>query len=93
MFLYVGENEMNSAVWEEDSWRAWKESSRCSTIVTSDFMYHMNQVPFVWKIYNTDVDMLFVGGMVGVAYDENDKSVAPVFGYGVAEAKINKIER
>jgi hypothetical protein len=47
----------------------------------------MNQVPFTWKMYEYDIKMLFVGGLVGVNVNDTDSALTPVFGYGVMEDK------
>lgn len=50
---------------------------------TSSFPYHLNQVPFVWEYKDYEINMLFVGGLVGVKKSK-DQTLTPVFGYGVA---------
>jgi hypothetical protein len=44
---------------------------------------NLNQVPFKWNLLNKEYDMLFVGGLFGIRYNETDKSLRPIFGYSV----------
>ena len=48
----------------------------------------MNQVPFVWDYFGTEIKMLFVGGFAGVSAASSDKALEPVFGYAITENKI-----
>ncbi len=52
------------------------------------FDYVLNEVPFTFIFGDTDdkIDMLFIGGLVGVSVDE-DYALTPKFGYGVVENK------
>ncbi len=38
-------------------------------------------------MYEDDIKMLFVGGLVGVNVNDTDSALTPVFGYGVMEDK------
>ena len=46
---------------------------------------NLNQVKFKWNYLNKEHDMLFVGGMFGVSYSDLDKSIKPIFGYGICQ--------
>ena len=50
----------------------------------------MNQVPFRWLYHESKVDMLFVGGLIGVLA-QKDNSLLPLFAYSIIEdkAKLN----
>lgn len=76
----------NTYVWE-GTWRDSCNNGPFSGVTTSSFSYHMNQVPFKWQYFNQDIDMLFVGGLIGVSL-QKDNSLKPVFGYAVTEAKV-----
>ena len=47
----------------------------------------MNQIQFDWTIVNKQMDMLFVGGLIGVSSGA-DKALQPVFGYSIMDNKI-----
>ncbi len=87
LFPYLHEGSENRYVWHENGWRASVDGEYFSGVTTSSFKYHINHVPFKWEYLDIEVKMLFVGGLLGVAY-EKDKSVSPVFGYAVAEDKV-----
>ena len=59
--------------------------SRSAYTTTSGLEYHMNQVPFKWIYYGNTMDMLFVGGLIGVSSGA-DKALQPVFGYSIMYA-------
>jgi len=68
----------------ENNWKdAWNKSYS-SSLNTSSFKYHMNQIPFIWNYLGTEIKMLFVGDLVGVV-SEKDKSLLPIFGYSIME--------
>jgi hypothetical protein len=96
LFPYLDKNEKNRYVWDSD-WRSSlpKEGDFGfgDGLTTSSFMYHMNQVPFIWNYYGTEVKMLFVGGLVGTVYDQKDKSLTPTFGYAITEDKVEPGEK
>jgi hypothetical protein len=46
----------------------------------------MNQIPFTWNHSETEMKMLFVGGLIGIV-SEIDKSLLPIFGYSIVEDK------
>jgi hypothetical protein len=50
----------------------------------------MNKVPFTWNYHDNVVDMLFVGGLIGVLA-QKDNSLLPLFAYSIIEdkAKLN----
>ena len=48
----------------------------------------MNQVPFTLNYYEREIDMLFIGGLIGVVLHK-DQALQPVFGYAVTENKID----
>ena len=74
----------------EGHWRDASKDEYFGGLTTSSFDYHMNQIPFVWNYLETEIKMLFVGGLVGVL-SEKDKALLPIFGYSVMENK--KIEK
>jgi hypothetical protein len=88
LFPYLADDSQNGYAWLEGGWRESVGGDFFSGVTTSQFDYHMNQVPFTWEYLGKEVKMLFIGGLVGIAY-ETDKSVAPVFGYAVTENKVN----
>jgi hypothetical protein len=88
LFPYLKSNIENPYVWHSN----WKDSLKnkgFSGVTTSSFGYHLNQVPFKWNYYNNFVDMLFVGGLIGVCVNK-DISLQPIFGYAVVEDKVDR---
>ncbi len=55
------------------------------------FKYALNQVPFNWSYHGKNIEMLFIGGLVGVAV-ESDSALKPVFGYAIAEDKKTDVD-
>ena len=86
LFPYLDNQEKNPFCWEGKSWSNAREIFR--GLHTRDFKYHMNQVPFIWNCYGNEVEMLFIGGLVGVKVDKSDFALTPVFGYAVTENKL-----
>ena len=86
MFPYLDDNVKNPYITEEKTWRNSAES-HFDGLTTNDFKYHMNKVPFVWNYLGTEIEMLFVAGLVGVNV-EKDGTLLPVFGYAITEDKI-----
>ena len=46
----------------------------------------MNKVPFKWNYHDNVVNMLFVGGLIGVLA-QKDNSLIPLFAYSITEDK------
>ncbi len=89
MFPYLAGGLQNDIIFNGN----WKDASNESYFVgftTAAFKYHMNQIPFTWNYFKTEIKMIFVGGLVGVV-SEKDKSLLPLFGYSVIEDKRNQI--
>ena len=82
LFPYLNKERENHFVFEK-TWRNVAESFG-GGITTSSFDYHMNQVPFIWNYFGTEIKMLFVGGISGIKYGK-DHSVTPLFSYAVVE--------
>ena len=78
LFPYINEGEENEFVWNSK----WVESKKRIELKSSSFSYQMNKVPFIWDYFGIEIDMAFIGGLIGVAY-KDDNSLQPVFGYGV----------
>jgi hypothetical protein len=87
LFPYLKKARENKYIWKQNGWRSSLKAGSFDGLTTSSFEYHMNQVPFVWEYLMTEIKMLFIGGLVGVAY-EKDKSVVPVFGYAITEDQV-----
>jgi len=49
----------------------------------------MNQVPFIWNYSGAEIEMLFVGGLIGIL-SEKDNALLPIFGYSVIEDKVER---
>jgi len=58
-------------------------------ILQDEFVYHMNQVPFVLNDNGAISNMLFVAGLVGVHVNKDDSAVTPIFGYAITHDKRN----
>ena len=56
-------------------------------ILQEEFVYHMNQVPFVLDDNGIESDMIFVAGLVGVDVDKDDSALTPIFGYAITHDK------
>ena len=84
LFPYLDGGHKNGYVFQDSSRKISKNDFY--GVTTSSFDYHMNQVPFVWNYHDTEIEMLFVGGLVGVVSDK-DKCLQPVFGYSIMEDK------
>ncbi|CAF0814897.1 unnamed protein product [Brachionus calyciflorus] len=82
LFPYLDNQRKNGYAWET-SWRDVK--GFFAGITTKSFDYHMNQVPFKWNYLGQEIDMLFIGGLIGVVV-QKDQALKPVFGYSVAKA-------
>ncbi|RNA01564.1 hypothetical protein BpHYR1_052755 [Brachionus plicatilis] len=84
LFPYLNNENPNPYVWN----KSWKDDDGCfSGLTTSSFEYHMNQVPFVWNYLNSEIEMLFIGGLIGVVHHK-DQALQASFGYAVTEDKI-----
>ena len=90
LFPYLIDGKHNNYVWGHRA--NWKDSIKQKGVTTSSFGYHMNQVPFTWEYLGQQIEMLFIGGMVGISASKGDNALEPVFGYAVTENKINKNE-
>ena len=76
-----------------DGKQTWRDiEGMFSGLTTSQFSYHMNQVPFVWNYHGDEIKMLFVGGLIGVIIG-SDKELTPTFGYSIVENKIETGEQ
>ena len=84
-FPYLKENEKNVFVWE----KTWLEaySFGFGGLKTSDFLPTFSKAPVKWFYFGKEIDLMFVGGLFGNHYSSSDKSIKPVFGYGVAEIR------
>jgi hypothetical protein len=89
LFLYLKDGHKNRYVWKENWKNLYSSNQMFSGLTTADFIYYMNQVPFIWEYFGDQKDMLFVGGFAGVLYNKSKASVSPVFAYGVSEANAN----
>ena len=80
LFPYVRNNKKNT----------WKDPFQNYYLTTSDFSNPMNKVPFKWNYHDNVVNMLFVGGLIGVLA-QKDNSLLPLFAYSIIEdkAKLN----
>jgi hypothetical protein len=85
-FPYLKNNEKNVFVWE----KTWLDAYNFGFggLTTSDFLATFNTVPFKWNYYGKEMSLMFVGGLFGNHYESTDKSIRPLFGYGVAEIRI-----
>jgi len=80
-FPYITSDEklmINSATMDSH----WK-SKTDHQFTTNDFNPKMGKAPFMWIKDKTKMNMTFFGGLYGVRYEENDKSLMPIFGYGI----------
>lgn len=92
LFPYLKDSALNQYVWQETWQDSVHNAGPFSGITTNSFIYHMNQVPFIWNYFGTEVKMLFIGGLLGVQYEKDD-SLTPIFGYGVTEDKVELNEK
>lgn len=85
LFPFLKDGEKNYYCWNGNSWR--NVEGCFGGLTTNKFTYHMNQVPYIWNYYETEYNMLFVGGLVGVNVSKTDSALTPVFGYAVMDDK------
>jgi hypothetical protein len=83
-FPYLKDHKQNPYCWRSDIMEG-----PFAGLTTDQFDYYMNQVPFIWNFFGTEINMLFVGGLVGVHVNENDSALEPIFAYAVTEDKKN----
>jgi len=90
LFPYLDEGMVNPY---NDGKQTWRDiEGMFSGLTTSQFYYHMNQVPFVWNYHGDEIKMLFVGGLIGVTIG-SDKELTPTFGYSIVENRIETGEQ
>ena len=92
LFPYLENNQKNQYVWQKTWQDSIENAGPFTGLTTSSFIYHMNQVPFIWNYFGNEVKTLFIGGMLGVQYEKDD-SLTPIFGYGVTEDKVKLNEK
>ncbi len=51
----------------------------------------MSQTDFIWNKNGDETAMKFFGGLFGVRYDEFDRSVMPIFGFGVYQKNSSSL--
>lgn len=56
-----------------------------SFICSDDFPRGMSSVPFVWNYFDTEYDMMFLAGFLGISQDEDSKTLEPEIGWVVYE--------
>ena len=84
LFPYLKNNSKNYFVWEKD-WKFAYELNYMSGLVTSDFPMTLTNASFVWQYHAYEYSMSFLGGLVGVNFEENAKTLQPIFGYAVIQ--------
>lgn len=84
LFPYLENNAKNYYVWNK-SWQDAYDEPMFGGLVTSNFPATLSRVSFKWKYYNQEFDMLFLGGFMGINYDQENKILNPVFGYSVCQ--------
>jgi len=60
----------------------WKSEVK-HHFTTNDFNPKLGHAPFVWLKEGRTLNMTFFGGLYGIRYDAVERSVMPVFGYGI----------
>ena len=82
--LETAVNQPNESDEEGECW--WQESnSYFSGITTSSLPSGLAKAPFTWMYLDKQFQMEFIGGFVGVAQDEETKSLRPEIGWAVRE--------
>lgn len=84
-FPYLKNNTKNYYVWQK-TWRDAYNSRDFGGLVTNDFTVQLNQIPFKWKSLSNEYEMVFIGGLLGLDFDDVHKSIKPVFGYSVYQS-------
>jgi hypothetical protein len=84
LFPYLAEDKKNDYIFSTKN-LTWRDSTSIfGGLKTSSFAFKLNCVPFKW-LDNNEITMNFIGGLIGIRYDENDSKLLPVFGYAVTE--------
>lgn len=93
LFPYLSRHEKNVYVWKQ-SWRYSvnkrvenNDEQHCfdDGLTAKAFIYQLNQCPFKWHHLDSQSDMLLIGGLLSVLYEERDNSITPIFGHAVIE--------
>lgn len=93
LFPYLSKQEKNVYVWKQ-SWRYSvnkkepnNDEQHCfdDGLTAKAFTYTLNQCPFKWMHLDQQYDMLLIGGLLSVLYDDRDQSITPIFGHAVIE--------
>jgi hypothetical protein len=87
LFPYLKDDKKNPYVSMQKTWKDSLQNKMFGGLTTKSFSYHMNQVPFKWKYHTEEIDMLFVGGLIGVL-GQKDNSLVPLFAYSITESKV-----
>lgn len=64
----------------------WRKPKGMGGTTSDSFPSGVSAVPFKWEYYTKKFDMQFLGGFVGVGQDKTTRIVAPLIGFGVADA-------
>ena len=78
-FPYLSGETKSVQIWE----RNWQRVEK--TFKTTDFNARMSLAPFEWNNNGVLFNMSFFAGLIGVNYNELDRSLMPIFGYGAYE--------
>ena len=65
----------NYYVWQK-TWRDAYNSRDFGGLVTNDFTVLLNQIPFKWKGLSNEYEMMFIGGLFGLDFDDAYQYVA-----------------
>jgi hypothetical protein len=85
LFPYLTENKKNEYIFSSEK-KTWRDTTNpFGGLITSSFEFKLNCVPFTWNHYNKEIKMNFIGGLIGIDYDENDSKLIPIFGYAITE--------
>jgi hypothetical protein len=60
---------------------------RKSDLTIENFSTGISKVDFLWKYYDTNFNMCFYAGFIGVKQDPASKAIKPVIGWSVTERK------
>jgi hypothetical protein len=83
-FPFIENNAKNYYVWEK-SWKDAYDEQIFGGLVTSNFPITLNKVEFKWKYMDNEFDMVFIGGLMGINFNDFEKMLTPIFGFSICQ--------